>query len=134
MGNSTNDGSYGRAGQNRRRYGLGYESPIFDGVIPKFSSLLRFIYSVFIFKIKMKLQNIKDDLVIEKLINRSLSTNLNCRQSHKIKRLYKISGDLANIWRVCNYSSEEKYDKLFKLYKGLTLNQYCKKLNPSCKS
>ena len=50
----------------------------------------------------------------------------------KSKDSHKIRADLANIWRVCGYSIQEKFDKLFKKYKGMALNEYCKKLNPSC--
>ena len=82
----------------------------------------------------MKLQIIKDDLVIREADKSKLIYTISIADSLiKSKDSYKISGDLANIWRVCNYFSEEKFDKLLKLYKGLTLNQYCKKSNPSCK-
>ena len=82
----------------------------------------------------MKLQSNKDDLVIREADKSKLIYAISIADSLiKSKDSHKISGDLANIWRVCNYSSKEKFDKLFKLYKGLTLNQYCKKLNPSCK-
>ena len=66
----------------------------------------------------MDLQNKKDTLII--------------RAADKSKDSHKISGDLANIWRVCGYSSKEKLDELFKRYKGMALNEYCRKLNPSC--
>ena len=82
----------------------------------------------------MKLQSNKDDLVIREADKSKLIYAISIADSLiKSKDSHKISGDLANIWRVCNYSSKEKFDKLFKLYKGLTLNIYCKKLNPSCK-
>ena len=82
----------------------------------------------------MDLQNKKDTLIIRAADKSKLVYDISIANSLiKSKDSHKISGDLANIWRVCNYSSEEKFDKLFKLYKGLTLNQYCKKLNPSCK-
>ena len=82
----------------------------------------------------MDLQNKKDTLIIRAADKSKLVYAISIANSLiKSKDSHKISGDLANIWRVCNYSSEEKFDKLFKLYKGLTLNQYCKKLNPSCK-
>ena len=82
----------------------------------------------------MDLSNEKDTLIIRAADKSKLVYAISIANSLiKSKDSHKISGDLANIWRVCNYSSEEKFDKLFKLYKGLTLNQYCKKLNPSCK-
>ena len=82
----------------------------------------------------MDLQNKKDTLIIRAADKSKLVYAISIANSLiKSKDSHKISGDLANIWRVCNYSSKEKFDKLFKLYKGLTLNQYCKKLNPSCK-
>ena len=82
----------------------------------------------------MKLQSNKDDLVIREADKSKLIYAISIADSLiKSKDSHKISGDLANIWGVCNYSSKEKFDKLFKLYKGLTLNIYCKKLNPSCK-
>ena len=82
----------------------------------------------------MDLQNKKNTLIIRAAEKSKLDYAISIANSLiKSKDSHKISGDLANIWRVCNYSSKEKFDKLFKLYKGLTLNIYCKKLNPSCK-
>ena len=81
----------------------------------------------------MKLQNIKNDLVIREADKSKLIYAISITDSLiKSKDSYKISGDLANIWRVCNYSSEEKFDKLFKQFSGMALNEYCKKLNSSC--
>ncbi|MDG1940904.1 MAG: hypothetical protein P8I54_00850 [Flavobacteriaceae bacterium] len=48
----------------------------------------------------------------------------------KSKDVHKISGDLDRVWRICGYGSKEKFDKLFVHYKGMSLNEYCKKSNP----
>ena len=81
----------------------------------------------------MDLQNKKDTLIIRAADESKLAYAISIANSLiKSKDSYKISGDLANIWRVCGYSSKEKFDKLFKQYSGMNLNQYCKKLNSSC--
>ena len=82
----------------------------------------------------MDLQNKKDTLIIRAADKSKLVYAISIANSLiKSKDSHKISGDLANIWRVCGYSSKEKFDKLFKKYKGMALNEYCKKLNSSCK-
>ena len=82
----------------------------------------------------MDLQNKKDTLIIRAADKSKLVYAISIANSLiKSKDSHKISVDLANIWRVCGYSSKEKFDKLFEQYKRITLNQYCKKLNPSCK-
>ena len=48
------------------------------------------------------------------------------------KDLNKIKNDLQNVWRVCGFKSREKFETLFKSYKGYSLGDYCKKLNPNC--
>ena len=81
----------------------------------------------------MDLQNKKDILSIRAADRSKLAYAISIANSLiKSKDSHKISGDLANIWRVCGYSSKEKFDKLFKQYSGMNLNQYCKKLNSSC--
>ena len=49
----------------------------------------------------------------------------------KSKDSHKISDDFARIWIVCGYALKEKLDKLFKQCNVMTLNEYCKKFNPS---
>ena len=44
----------------------------------------------------------------------------------------KINNDLQNVWRICGFKSREKFEKLFMIYKGYSLTDYCKKLNPNC--
>ena len=44
----------------------------------------------------------------------------------------KINNDLQNVWRICGFKSREKFEKLFMQYKGYSLSDYCKKLNPNC--
>ena len=81
----------------------------------------------------MDLQNKKDTLIIRAADKSKLVYAISIANSLiKSKDSHKISGDLAFIWRVCGYASKEKFDKLFKQYTGMTLNEYCKKLNPSC--
>ena len=76
----------------------------------------------------------KDDLVILEADKSKLlyvisiaDSIIKSKDSHKI-----IGGDLDRIWRICGYAPKEKFDKMFKYYKGITLSEYCKKLNPSC--
>ena len=53
----------------------------------------------------MKLQSNKDDLVIREADKSKLIYAISIADSLiKSKDSHKISGDLANIWRVCNYS------------------------------
>ena len=76
----------------------------------------------------------KDDMVIREADKSKLLYAISIADSIiKSKDSHKISGDLDSIWRICGYASKEKFDKLFKQYKGITHNEYCKKLNPSCK-
>lgn len=51
----------------------------------------------------------------------------------KSEDCHKINNDLDRIWRICGYPSKEKFDKLFKRYKGTTLYEYCRKSNTNCK-
>tara|TARA_B100000886_G_C20112294_1_gene362360 strand:- start:313 stop:567 length:255 start_codon:yes stop_codon:yes gene_type:complete len=81
----------------------------------------------------MVLQNKKDTMIIRAGDKSKLLYAISIADSLiKSKDSHKISVDLASIWRVCGYYSKEKFYKLFKQYKGMTLNEYCKKLNPSC--
>ena len=50
----------------------------------------------------------------------------------KSKDSHKIDGDLDRVWRICGYGSEEKFDKLFREYKRMSLSEYCRKSNPDC--
>ncbi|RPG66308.1 MAG: hypothetical protein CBC02_004265 [Flavobacteriaceae bacterium TMED42] len=50
----------------------------------------------------------------------------------KSKDSHKIDGDLDRVWRICGYGSKEKFDKLFREYKGMSLSEYCRKSNPYC--
>ena len=77
--------------------------------------------------------NKKDTLIIRTADKSKLVYAISIANSLiKSKDSHKISVDLANIWRVCGYSSKEKFNKLFEQYRGITLNRYCKKLNPNC--
>ena len=81
----------------------------------------------------MGLEINKDDQVIREADKSKLLYAISIADSIiKSKDSHKISGDLDNIWRICGYASKEKFDKLFKQYKGMVLSEYCKKLNPSC--
>ena len=81
----------------------------------------------------MDLSNEKDTLIIRAADKSKLVYAISIANSLiKSKDNHKISVDLANIWRVCGYSSKEKFDKLFKQFSGMALNEYCKKLNSSC--
>jgi AraC-like DNA-binding protein len=81
----------------------------------------------------MGLEINKDGLVIQEADKSKLLYAISIADSIiKSKDSHKICGDLDRIWRICGYTSKEKFDKLFKQYKGMTLSEYCKKLNPNC--
>ena len=81
----------------------------------------------------MGLEINKDDLVIGVADKSKLLYAISIADSIiKSKDSQKISGDLDRIWIICGYVSKEKFDKLFKHYKGMTLSEYCKKSNPNC--
>ena len=57
----------------------------------------------------------------------SLIDNLvNSKDSNKIKN------DLRKVWKISGFKSEKVFKDLFKLHKGISLYDYCKKLNPNC--
>ncbi len=81
----------------------------------------------------MGLEINKNDLVISKVDKTKLLYAISIADSLiKSKDSTKISGDLDRIWRICGYPSKVKFQNLFKQYKGMTLSEYCKKLNPNC--
>ena len=81
----------------------------------------------------MGLEINKNDLAISKVDKAKLLYAISIADSLiKSKDSTKISGDLDLIWRFCGYPSKEKFQNLFKQYKGMTLSEYCKKLNPNC--
>ncbi len=81
----------------------------------------------------MGLEINKNDLVISKVDKAKLLYAISIADSLiKSKDSTKISGDLNRIWRICGYPSNEKFQNLFKQYKGMTISEYCKKLNPKC--
>lgn len=83
----------------------------------------------------MKLEiNEDDDLVIRNSDKAKLQYALSIADNLiNSKDSHKISSDLDRIWRICGYPSKKKFDELFKQYKGMTMSEYCKKLNPKCK-
>ena len=57
----------------------------------------------------------------------SLIENLvNSKDNNKIKK------DLESVWKICGFKSQKKLEELFKIRKGISLMDYCKKMNPSC--
>ena len=81
----------------------------------------------------MGLEINKNDLVISKVYKTNLLYAISIAVTLiKSKDSTKIGGDLYRIWRICGYPSKEKFKNLFKQYKGMTLSEYCKKLNPNC--
>ena len=44
----------------------------------------------------------------------------------------KIKNDLRKVWKISGFKSEKGFEDLFKLHKGISLYDYCKKLNPNC--
>ena len=59
----------------------------------------------------------------------SLIENLvNSKDNNKIKK------DLESVWKICGFKSQKKLEELFKIRKGISLMDYCKKNNPNCNS
>lgn len=57
----------------------------------------------------------------------SLIENLvNSKDNNKIKK------DLESVWKICGFKSQKKLEELFKIRKGISLMDYCKKNNPNC--
>ena len=57
----------------------------------------------------------------------SLIENLvNSEDNNKIKK------DLESVWKICGFKSQKKLEELFKIRKGISLMDYCKKKNPNC--
>ena len=44
----------------------------------------------------------------------------------------KIKKDLESVWKICGFKSQKEFEDLFKISKGISLLDYCKKINPSC--
>ena len=44
----------------------------------------------------------------------------------------KIKKDLESVWKICGFKSQKELEDLFKISKGISLLDYCKKINPSC--
>ena len=44
----------------------------------------------------------------------------------------KIKKDLESVWKICGFKSQKKLEELFKIRKGISLMDYCKKNNPNC--
>ena len=44
----------------------------------------------------------------------------------------KIKNDLHNVWKICGFKSKKGFEDLFKSHKGISIYNYCKKLNPNC--
>tara|TARA_Y200000002_G_C22537767_1_gene602588 strand:+ start:594 stop:833 length:240 start_codon:yes stop_codon:yes gene_type:complete len=44
----------------------------------------------------------------------------------------KIKKDLESVWKICGFKSQKELEDLFKISKGISLLDYCKKMNPSC--
>ena len=57
----------------------------------------------------------------------SLVDNLvNSEDSKKIKK------DLDLVWKISGFKSKKEFEDLFKSHKGISLYNYCKKLNSNC--
>ena len=57
----------------------------------------------------------------------SLVDNLvNSEDSKKIKK------DLDLVWKISGFKSKKMFENSFKLHKGISLYDYCEKLNPNC--
>ena len=44
----------------------------------------------------------------------------------------KIKNDLHKVWKICGFKSKKGFEDLFKSQEGISLYNYCKKLNPNC--
>ncbi len=75
----------------------------------------------------------KDEIIINELNKTKLTYAVSLIDRLVMsKDLNKINNDLHNVWRISGFKSREKFETLFKSYKGYSLGDYCKKLNPNC--
>ena len=44
----------------------------------------------------------------------------------------KINNDLHLVWKISGFKSKKMFENSFKLHKGISLYDYCEKLNPNC--
>ena len=44
----------------------------------------------------------------------------------------KINTDLHLVWKISGFKSKKMFENSFKLHKGISLYDYCEKLNPNC--
>ena len=44
----------------------------------------------------------------------------------------KIDNDLHLVWKISGFKSKKEFEDLFKSHKGISLYNYCKKLNSNC--
>ena len=51
---------------------------------------------------------------------------VNSKDNNKIKK------DLESVWKICGFKSQKKLEELFKISKGISMTEYCKKKNPTC--
>ena len=56
--------------------------------------------------------------LIEKLVN--------SKDNKKIKK------DLQSVWKTCGFKNQKELEDLFKIHKGISIMDYCKKMNTSC--
>ena len=57
----------------------------------------------------------------------SLVDNLLNSEDSKI-----IKKDLDLVWKISGFKSKKEFEDLFKSHKGISLYNYCKKLNSNC--
>ena len=56
--------------------------------------------------------------LIEKLVN--------SKDNKKIKK------DLQRVWKICGFKNQKELEDLFKIHEGISIMDYCKKMNTNC--
>ena len=44
----------------------------------------------------------------------------------------KIKKDLQSVWKICGFKNQKELEDLFKINKGISIMDYCKKMNTIC--
>ena len=86
----------------------------------------------------LELQNFKQLEFEEKEINYQLNKSKLIYAISIVDKLIsskdskKINNDLHLVWKISGFNSKKMFENSFKLHKGISLYDYCKKLNPNC--
>ena len=44
----------------------------------------------------------------------------------------KIKKDLQSVWKISGFKNQKELEGLFKIHKGISIMDYCKKMNTNC--